>query len=291
MALPIIEYEPSTALIFVAMYFTIGLGMMNLITAVMVEASQRAREKDHAQIIRRKEAEFQQAQTQFEVICADMDKDSSGTLTLDELFHGYDAIQDFSSTMKVMDVAREDMGKVFAMLDEDDSGHVTYHELASGLHKMKMGDERTVLMMLEFSVAQVHKDLHYLHSDMTKTINEIHAMHQEVHQSINEIHAMHQEVHQSIRQTSSPDTIHSVEKFIGSEKADIARSDIAKEVDQSLLGLGGVKLAMPTAIESIGGESEKILQVPRTVTKCRPGDQLSGKASENDSQSDDSEFT
>ena len=59
-------------------------------TKVIVESAAEARENDSDQKIKNKESERGKSMVELAVLCADLDKDASGTVSLDELFFGYD---------------------------------------------------------------------------------------------------------------------------------------------------------------------------------------------------------
>jgi len=82
-------------------------------------------------------------------LCSDLDADESGTLTLDELLEGYRHNEEFAATMATMDVEESDMDVIFHLLDEDQSGTVSYNEFVEQLYKMKCQDTHTMLVFIK----------------------------------------------------------------------------------------------------------------------------------------------
>ena len=78
-------------------------------TKVIVESAAEARENDSDQKIKNKESERGKSMVELAVLCADLDKDASGTVSLDELFFGYDNLPQFKRLMEQMDIKRDEL--------------------------------------------------------------------------------------------------------------------------------------------------------------------------------------
>jgi len=154
-SLPIIETHPWTAVFFSAVLVTVNLGLMNLILSVIVDKAQQAHNDDLKFQVQEKEEEFQKLKKQLLRICAQLDEDNSGCLTLDELLAGYDSSPEFHVALSSMDVQKEDILSLFNILDEDGSGHVEYDEFVDQLHKMKTQDSHVVLVFIRGSVKDI----------------------------------------------------------------------------------------------------------------------------------------
>jgi hypothetical protein len=141
--------------VFGAVLVSVDLGLMNLILSVIVDKAQQAHQDDLKFQVQEKEEEFQRLKKQLLKVCAQLDDDNSGCLTLDELLTGFDSNPEFHVAMSSMDVQREDISSLFNILDEDGSGHVEYDEFVDQLHKMKTQDAHVVLVFIRGHVKDI----------------------------------------------------------------------------------------------------------------------------------------
>jgi len=155
LAVPILEKLPASALVFISAFITINLGMLNLILTVIVDRASEARADDENEKVLEKKSEFNRASNKLMKLCIEMDEDNSGELTLEELETGYEKNPDFVATLRVMDVGKDDIKTVFAILDEDKSGTVTYDEFVDQLHKMKSQESHTLLVFIKHYITDV----------------------------------------------------------------------------------------------------------------------------------------
>jgi len=80
-------------------------------------------------------------------LCSDMDKDSSGSVSLDELNVAYDESAEFRSVMLSLEVQREELKQMFTLLDADGGGEVDYKEFVDQLYTLSTCDMRMMLAM------------------------------------------------------------------------------------------------------------------------------------------------
>jgi len=180
LTVPIIERHPWTGIIFFSLLVTINFGLLNLILTVIVDRAAAARENDVEMKIAERESSFKQVKKDLTAICNSMDDDKSGHLTLKELLDGFDNNDDFRKEMALMDVTKDDFDMVFAILDNDNSGSVTYTEFIEQLHKMKSEDSHMMLTMIRFHILEIRKQV-------VEFVNESHAEHQATLQTNNDI--------------------------------------------------------------------------------------------------------
>jgi len=154
-AVPVIEKEPWTALVLAVIVITVSLGVMNLILAIIVERATEAREMDHDRKRKEKLRVQRNKMLNLASICADMDSDSSGTLSLDEMLNGFSASQEAKNLFEQMDLGIEDLTTIFNVLDEDRSGDVSYLEFCQNLDGASRKDPQTLQSITRFSVAEI----------------------------------------------------------------------------------------------------------------------------------------
>jgi voltage-gated sodium channel len=154
---PIIEEEPASFFFFLLVLVSISLGLMNLMLAVIVERAHEAHQSDVAHLAKIKAKDQRKAHKKLIEMCAEMDSDGSGTMSLEELKDGYTAHAEFRKTLEVMDIKEEDLEMVFRILDSDGSGDVHYVEFAEQLHSLKSQDERTLLVFIKHLILDMHR--------------------------------------------------------------------------------------------------------------------------------------
>lgn len=153
LARPLITNHPWTAALFVGVIFTMVFGMLNLITAVIVDTAARAREADVLHMAAQKEYERKFAWESVASICVGMDTDQDGNITFDELKKGIDEIPELHAQLSVMGVESHDLQMVFDMLDEGRHGKIPIGVFVNHLYKMQTHEMR----MTHFFVEDIRK--------------------------------------------------------------------------------------------------------------------------------------
>lgn len=155
LAIPLMTEHPWTAIIFVSVVFIMFFGMLNLITAVIVDAAAAARAHDLKANSRQRQEEQKKALKRFETLCKEMDTDRSGTISFEEVEDGFHNVPDFAALMQIMDIGEQDLQCVFDILDQDRTGEVDYREFAQQLWKIKAQEVKTTLMFVKHYVIQM----------------------------------------------------------------------------------------------------------------------------------------
>ncbi|OLQ12191.1 Sodium channel protein type 11 subunit alpha [Symbiodinium microadriaticum] len=167
---------PFTIPILFLSVMTISLGVMNLILAVIVERAAEARENDQTRKMQRKDAEREKHMVELALLCDSMDRDGSGSLSLEEMLHGFDNNHQFASLMQVMDIRRTDMETIFNVLDHDSSGEVSYVEFCQQLGNFRKRDPLMMNSLIRYSVMElrklIRKDVMNLMSEHTELLTE-----------------------------------------------------------------------------------------------------------------------
>jgi len=156
---PIVEHYPLAGVFFFCVLISISMAVMNLILAVIVEKASEAREISLKEEAAKKEQEFLRASEKLFQICRAMDKDGSGFLTFDELWHGFHSNPDFASILAAMDMGESDLEVVFHILDTDGSSTVEYKEFVDQLHMMKNRESHTLLIFIKFYVMELRRNM------------------------------------------------------------------------------------------------------------------------------------
>jgi len=158
-AVPMIEYRGVCILLFVPIIFTVGFGLLNLVTAVIVQAAVQSRETGADEKRKEQDRLALEAKKNLIQICEDMDDDKNGSVTLEELIDGSETNPAFARQLKMMQVDVQDLKQVFEFMDSDNSGSVTYNEFADQIYKMKSQDTKTILSFVKFYVMDIRQSM------------------------------------------------------------------------------------------------------------------------------------
>lgn len=153
--IPIIEAHPWTACFFIPVLVSIGLAIMNVILAVIVESAADCRQNDLVEVMKVKEQHFLTKSKELMVVCKALDTDGSGDLSLDELMAGFEQHLELSLILQEMGIDQEDLSTVFQIMDSDHSGQVNYSEFVRHIYKMKTADEHTMLSYIRHYVVEI----------------------------------------------------------------------------------------------------------------------------------------
>jgi hypothetical protein len=140
---PLISCRPELAMYFIVFILLGSIALMNLVTAIMVEASLRQAKEDSDaeaawEALKRKEM----APKLMEMFRA-LDADESGELELDEILQAPPEIQEQLLRVCCM----EDLQETFKMLDYDSSGGVDMEEFCNGIMRVQ-ADKPTELIRI-----------------------------------------------------------------------------------------------------------------------------------------------
>lgn len=134
-------------------------GLLNLVTAVVVDAAAAAREGDIRRMAARKQKERDLAWKCFAELVLDLDKDSSGDINMDELKTGLKSSQELCAHLSVMGVEEKDFNTLFDILDEDGNGILTHEEFVHQLYKMKTIESSTTTFFMKAYIDEIYNML------------------------------------------------------------------------------------------------------------------------------------
>jgi len=157
-SIPLIKEFPEMAVILFMIMMTVSLGVMNLILAVIVERASEARANDQERKLKKKEQDRQKNMVELAMLCASMDADGSGALSLEEMLAGYDDdVGEFRKLMQLMDIQRDDITSIFEVLDADSSGEVSYLEFCQHLGSFFERDPNVMHALVKYSIMELRK--------------------------------------------------------------------------------------------------------------------------------------
>lgn len=154
-ALPIIKFRPVTFVFVGGILVALQVGFLNLVMSVIIDQVQDARSKDTESKVRQKEKDIEASRRKWFKLFDQLDKDSNGELSIDEVQAGFDTIPDFSDDLKLLGIERDDLPKLMKLMDEDDNNQVSVDELVSmfdmvvhfdnKMHQVTMGMQLRVI--------------------------------------------------------------------------------------------------------------------------------------------------
>lgn len=152
LARPLIDTHPWTAIILLSIIFTMVFGLVNLITAVVVESLAQARENDVIGMAYRKDQQREEAWTCFVNLVLAMDLDQNGELSLDELRYGLRDIPELGAYLTIMGIEEDDLRMTFDLLDVEGTQTVPCEDFAEALYKMKTQEVGTAVSFVKQQV-------------------------------------------------------------------------------------------------------------------------------------------
>eukprot|EP00811_Abedinium_folium_P006004 NODE_15524_length_1046_cov_2.658324.p1 GENE.NODE_15524_length_1046_cov_2.658324~~NODE_15524_length_1046_cov_2.658324.p1 ORF type:complete len:314 (+),score=80.27 NODE_15524_length_1046_cov_2.658324:3-944(+) len=135
------------------------LGLLNLIVGIIVDAIETSRDTDHLHKFQEKLASTDQAKAKLMQVCKELDTDGSGELTIDEVLDAFDNHDEFNRALTLMDIRKDELTGLFAMMDVDHSGTVDFEEFVEQLHHIKEQDSHTMLIFIKHHLAVVRQAL------------------------------------------------------------------------------------------------------------------------------------
>jgi len=148
LSVPIIEEEPGVAIILISALLVINLGMLNLILTVIVNAASEARKNDKRLQADENLQKFEATEEMLVRICAELDVNEDGVLSLEELTDALDTNAEFRNICEALDMHKDDMQVIYAFLDANGDGMVTYAEFVEQAFKIRQLDTNSLLVAL-----------------------------------------------------------------------------------------------------------------------------------------------
>eukprot|EP00931_Biecheleriopsis_adriatica_P088414 TRINITY_DN62742_c0_g1_i1.p1 TRINITY_DN62742_c0_g1~~TRINITY_DN62742_c0_g1_i1.p1 ORF type:complete len:671 (+),score=148.97 TRINITY_DN62742_c0_g1_i1:64-2013(+) len=128
--------------IFACVLVCVQLGFMNLILAVIVDASAATREERQEEKMRKKRDARQMAIGDISLMLAKLDTDDSGEISLEELLTGYEVDDNLRHRFEMIGIKKTDLKALHVIFDVNESGGVDFEEFANGLLKFEEEDSR-----------------------------------------------------------------------------------------------------------------------------------------------------
>jgi len=173
-SIPIMEKYPASIPFFIAVLFSINLGLLNLILAVIVERAEEAREEDHQQRRREKDFFLAQCKKRLQKMFRALDRDGNNLLSKEEMHAGVSNNDDFADILHLMDLGEDDLNVVFAMMDSNKDGEIDLEEFIEQIFRMRCQDSQTLLLFIKHVVQEIRqKNIGNTLEEMKRAISEM----------------------------------------------------------------------------------------------------------------------
>jgi len=143
--------------ILVGIVVSVSLGVMNLILAVIVQSATEAREMDVEQRTKERIRETLRQKSEFLNLCKDMDKDGSGTITVQEMHNAWEESEQFQTIMTLLDVGEDDINDIFSIFDVKGTGELDYKLFVDQLYQLKNVDQRMMLSIIKMKLVDTDR--------------------------------------------------------------------------------------------------------------------------------------
>jgi Ca2+-binding EF-hand superfamily protein len=134
---PIMLAEPLVSFFFVSYMLIVGIALMNLLTAIIVEGSMEQSRNDLEVAAALKDEMMKKYLPRLYQVFMEIDADGSGSLDLEELMNAPESVRQELNKL----VNTDDMEEIFHILDMDGSGSIDIDEFFDGISKIVTGKE------------------------------------------------------------------------------------------------------------------------------------------------------
>lgn len=152
----IVERHPWTQLFFILVCVTMNFGLITLIFVVVpmrVIQSQALVEESPATCWELS-SECERTRSFLLRLCAEMDDDGTGTMTMAKLVKGFETNEKLRRFLRVIGIERDDLQCVFTILDEGDAGSIAHQEFTEQLLRMRAKSADALLMFIRLHAAK-----------------------------------------------------------------------------------------------------------------------------------------
>mmetsp|Transcript_121087 Transcript_121087/g.349858 ORF Transcript_121087/g.349858 Transcript_121087/m.349858 type:complete len:670 (-) Transcript_121087:219-2228(-) len=154
-AMPIIEDSPFTVLIFAAALFTIQLGFLNLLIAVIIDKASTSREEQSRVMSKEVTEKTSSAFQKWHTILKRMDQNEDGAICFTEFLRAYNADETVRVAMQSLGIHAHDLELMFDLMDVDGSEIVSYSEFVQSMLQCHRHDQRFSMLLVHLRLAKV----------------------------------------------------------------------------------------------------------------------------------------
>ncbi|CAE7484929.1 unnamed protein product, partial [Symbiodinium sp. CCMP2456] len=150
-SVPLVKEHPPAAFILFAILMSVSLGVMILGEPWVAEAQNN----DEAQKLKVKDLERTKNMEELAKLCAGLDDDGNGLMSLEEILNGFDSMDGFQRLMESMDIRREEIETIFSVLDSENTGAVPYLDFCTHLGGFRKRDPIVMHSIVKYKTMQI----------------------------------------------------------------------------------------------------------------------------------------
>eukprot|EP00930_Biecheleria_cincta_P044800 TRINITY_DN30853_c0_g1_i1.p1 TRINITY_DN30853_c0_g1~~TRINITY_DN30853_c0_g1_i1.p1 ORF type:complete len:630 (+),score=102.61 TRINITY_DN30853_c0_g1_i1:122-2011(+) len=165
LAVPLVKQDGWAIIILVGTHITIAFAVLNMIVAVIIDDFAEARNQDEMMIAEELEIRANQDLRRLTKMFDDIDRDGNGEIDLEELFEAASRVPAFAHRLRVMDIDKSDLERLFVLLDSDASGTVDGQEFINALNRWML-ESKTASRFVKHQVAQIYEQQDLLRGDI-----------------------------------------------------------------------------------------------------------------------------
>jgi len=149
LAIPIIEANPWTAIIFVMSLLTMAFGVLNLGLAVVVDSFAETRSRDVTLLAKEMERHEAQEKKSLYKLFGRLDEDGNSVLTLAEIQDGARRLGEFRNWLKVLHIDVQQLPELFHSVDKENTGEVEISQFVDHIYGIKNKSVQNILMKID----------------------------------------------------------------------------------------------------------------------------------------------
>jgi len=159
---PLIVHDLTLLLFFLPFILVVSISLMNLITAIIVEAAIEQGKQDREALARYKQARVKSLLPSLKQLFKDFDADGDETVTISEIKNANEEVrQQLEGFMQV-----DSLEELFEMIDVDGSGEIDIDEFCDGISKVVSSDIDVETMRMLKQLSVIRKELKDLKSSV-----------------------------------------------------------------------------------------------------------------------------
>jgi len=171
-SLPIMEAYPLSAIFFLGVLLSVGLAIMNLILAVVVNVAISERDRLQEDI---KERSWEKSSSDEQALldaCKTLEEGEGrqwdGTVSLEKMVQSCRSNEEFSDNLESYGVSEDDLCVMNEILDPNKTGKIQFQKFVDGVYRLKNFDQVYMLTSMRRTVGEMKHEMKRMKQEMKK---------------------------------------------------------------------------------------------------------------------------